>query len=809
MTDLPADMLRQRCDPARLGFQSTREVSGYPGLIGQQRAIDAICLSSGMTHRDFNLFVVGPTGTGRHTAVADVLKQDAVKREHPCDWAYVNNFEEEHKPNALKLPPGTAKPLQIAMQNLVDDLANDIPNMFESEEYKTQRRAIEEEFGEKHEAAMADFMERAKAEDIALVRTPVGFMLTAIRDGELVKSEDFSRLDDAEQKRIEEQISRLQDDLAKVLREAPRLEKEHRARAEDLHAAMAERVVSERVQEVRSEFGHIEPVGAYLDDVHTDLIANAELFLIAAKSTQNGPFPETIRKFSRDPDFNRYVVNVMVSQDASAGSGAPVVTEELPSIDRLIGRIEHVSQMGSLVTNFTMIKPGTMHQANGGYLILDARRVITEPLSWEALKQSIRNQSITITSMSSRLGLVSTTTLQPDPIALYLRVVLIGDRFLYTLLMMLDPDFEDLFKVHAEFEDVIDRTDDNLKSFANLIAAVVGKEDLLPMTASGVAGLLDEATRAADDARKLSLRIGALTDLIREADHYARGRGSELVEVDDVRRAVREKERRSSLVRDRLQEAQKRKIIMIDTSGSKIGQINGLSVASIGDFRFGRPSRITARVRMGTGKLIDIEREVELGGPLHSKGVMILSAYLTSTYALDVPFSLHASLVFEQSYGGIDGDSASSAELYALLSALSELPIDQGLAVTGSVNQLGEVQAIGGVNEKIEGFYDSCKAQGLTGGQGVLIPKANVEHLMLREDVVEAVKDGKFRVTPIETVDEGIEILTGVGAGSRSAETGWEQDTVNERVENKLRAFANARRAFVRMPTAQDETDPA
>jgi lon-related putative ATP-dependent protease len=758
-----------------------------------------------MTHRDFNLFVLGPTGTGRHTAVQKILSEDAAKRPVPCDWAYVNNFEEAHKPKALQLPSGTAKTLQTAMQNLIDDLANDIPSLFESEDYQSQRRAIEAEFGEKHEASMADFAERAKAENIALVRTPVGFMLTAIRDGKLVKAEDFEQLDKAEQEKIEEQIARLQQDLAKILREGPKLEKEHRTKVEELNASMAERAVSARVSEVQAEFKDIGPISGYLEEVHKDIIANAELFLIAAGESQNGPFPEAIRKFHRDSEFDRYVVNVMVSQDAKTANGAPVETEDLPSLDRLIGRIEHASHMGSLVTNFTMIKPGALHRANGGYLVLDARRLLSEPFAWDAVKQSIRNESITITSLSDRLSLVATTTLQPDPIPLDLRVVLVGDPFLYGLLVMLDPDFNDLFKVQADFEDAIDRTKDNLIRFGQLIAAYVSKEDMLPMTAQGVASVLDESTRMAEDTEKLSLRIGALGDLIREAEHYARARSSHHIENGDIERAVQERDRRASRIKDRMQEAIARKTILIDTKGAKTGQINGLSVLGIGSYRFGRPSRITARVRMGAGKLVDIEREVELGGPLHSKGVMILSGYLTSTYAQDVPFSLHASLVFEQSYGGVDGDSASSAELYALLSALSGVPIDQGLAVTGSVNQLGEVQAIGGVNEKIEGFFETCKAQGLTGSQGVLIPQANAAHLMLRTEVVEAARDGQFRIIPVETINEGIAILTGTPAGIRAADGHFEPETINAKVEQRLRDFAKTRKAFARMSEAAKE----
>jgi len=804
MHGLPPDKLRQRCDPASLPFETTDELDAQSELIGQARAMDAIRLSSQITHRDFNLFALGPTGTGRRTAVLKLLKEQATSRALPPDWVYVNNFEAPHKPRALRLPAGTATVLKRTMQNLVDDLANDIPALFESEEYQTQRRAIEQELGEAHETAMADFADRAKAEDIALLRTPMGFMLTGMRDGKLVKSEDYQKLDPSEQAEIDEKISRLQEDLATVLRQTPKLEKEHRKRVEDLNAAMAERAVSARVAEIEKELQDIKAVAEYLETVREDIIANAELFLQAAAEDHDGPFPEAIRKFSHEPEFDRYVVNVMVSQNSETQAGAPVEIEDLPTLDRLTGRIEHVSQMGSLVTNFTMIRPGALHRANGGYLMLDARRVLTEPFAWDALKRSLKNQTINITSMAERLSLVSTTSLEPDPIPLDLRVVLVGDRLMHALLMMFDPEFSELFKLQADFEDVVARTADNLVLFARLVGSYVQREGLRPMTATGVARLLDEATRLADDSTKLSLRLGALTDLIREADHYAAARESKHIDESDIEHTVVEKDRRASRIKDRMQEAITRKTILIDTDGAKLGQINGLSVIGLGGYQFGRPSRITARVRMGSGKLVDIEREVDLGGPLHSKGVMILSGYLTATYALDVPFSLHASLVFEQSYGGVDGDSASSAELYALLSALSGLPIRQGLAVTGSVNQAGEVQAIGGVNEKIEGFFETCAARGLTGDQGVLIPKSNIDHLMLRSNVVEAAEAGKFRIIPVGTIDEGIAILTGTKAGTRGDDGAFPDGSVNALVEARLRGFAETRKAFAR-PAKSDE----
>jgi len=798
MKTLAAQDLCKTCDPKTFGFRSTEDLAPFDGFLGQERALDAIRLSSEIPHRDFNLFVLGPTGTGRHAAVQKILSERAATCEAPSDWAYVNNFEAPDRPKALRMPTGTAVRLRHAMEALVDDLANEIPALFDSEEYQAQRRGIEEELGEVQEARMADFADRAKSEDVALLRAPTGFMLTAIIDGKALKREDFEKLDETRQAEIDEKISRLQDDLAAVFRDAPKLEKEARKRIESLNAKMAERAVSARIAEVAPDLSAIEAVASHLEAVHADIIDNADVFLAAAAEKNEGPFPGAIRKFHQEPEFGRYSVNVMVSHGGETEHGAPMETEDLPTLGRLTGRIEHVSQMGSLVTNFTMIKPGALHVANGGYLILDVRRVLSEPYAWDALKRCLKNRSISITSLAERLSLVSTTSLQPDPIPLDVRVVLVGDRLLHALLTMFDPDFGELFKLEADFSDEVDRDEASLALFARIIGAYARREKLKPISADGIARLLDEATRLAGDSKKLSLRLGALADILREADHYAGGRGSDLTTAADIETAIGEKERRAARIKERMQEAIARRTVLIDTEGAKVGQVNGLSVVVLGDTAFGRPSRITARVRMGTGKLIDIEREVELGGPLHSKGVMILAGYLAATYAHDVPFSLHASLVFEQSYGGVDGDSASSAELYALLSALSGLPIAQGFAVTGSVNQLGEVQAIGGVNEKIEGFFDVCVGRGLTGDQGVLIPQANVEHLMLRRPVVEAVEAGKFRVIPVTTISEGIETLTGTDAGARRADGTFTEGSVNERVETRLRVFAETRRVFAR-----------
>ncbi|SEO43133.1 lon-related putative ATP-dependent protease [Salinihabitans flavidus] len=804
---VPVEQIRHCCAPGTLDFETTKDLEPLEGLIGQDRAMDAIGLAAGMRHHDFNLFVLGPSGTGRHDAVRGFLQDHSRGRSAPNDWAYVNNFDAPHRPVALRLPPGRAQALRREMEDLVDDLAIDIPALFESDEYQTTRRTLEQEYGSRQESAMADFADKAKAEGIALMRTPMGFMLTAIRDGKVLKAEEFNKLPEDEQKAIQDKIDSLQEELTEVLQAAPKIERERRRKVDELNSEMTGQVVSARVDEVLHAFDDLPDVQEYLRAVRKDMTANAELFLTSEQQGEDGaPFVhDNVGKAHRDPRLFRYSVNVMVSHGAESKAGAPLETETLPTLDRVTGRIEHVSHMGALMTNFTMIKPGALHRANGGYLVLDARRILSEPMAWPALKQCLQSRSITITSMAERVGMMSTTSLEPDPIPLDLRVVLIGDRLLYSLLVNYDPDFLELFKLEADFEETIDRSPESQALYARLIGTRARRDGLRPIAADGVARLIDESLRLADDSTKLSLHLGKMGDLLREADHYAGEDGRDTVGADDVAHAVSQRERRASRVKDRMREAVARRTLLIETEGGAVGQVNGLSVVGFGGFRFGQPSRITARTRMGAGKLIDIEREVELGGPLHSKGVLILGGYLSATYALDVPFSLHASLVFEQTYGGVDGDSASAAELFALLSALSELPVGQNFAVTGSVDQTGKVQAIGGVNEKIEGFFETCQERGLTGDQGVIIPRSNVEHLMLRAEVAEAVEAGNFRIFAIETIDEGIAILTGRKAGRRGADGAYEAESVNALVEAQLVEFAHQRQNFAQTLKAQEK----
>ncbi|WP_233417165.1 Lon protease family protein [Halovulum marinum] len=791
---LGPDQLRRVCDPAALGFRTTEDLPPPEEPVGQQRAMDAVRLATAMRRSGFNLFVLGPPGTGRHRAVDRLLGSAAARRPVPDDWAYVHNFEAPDRPQALRLPPGRAADLGAAMRALVDDLAIDIPAMFDSEEYQAEKRSIEQAFAQGNEEAFAEFVDRARKDGVEVFRTPTGFTLAAVVDGEVLKPDTYERLDAEQRAAVDARVEAMQQELAQVLKAVPGREREHRKRPERLHAMMAQSAVADRIAEVTRAFADQPDVSAYLEQVHADMVASAELFLKARAGEGAGPFPEAVRKFHHLPMFRRYAVNVIVSR--GGGGGAPVVTEDLPTLANLTGRIDHASHMGALVTDFTLIKPGALHRANGGFLVLEARRLLGEPYAWDALKRSLDAGRVQITTLAERMSLFTTTSLEPDPIPLDLRVVLIADRQLYRLLVYMDPDVTRLFKLQADFEETAPRTAATVALFARQLAEAARRDGLMPLTAAAVAGLVDHASRLASDTERMSLQVGRLSDVMREADHLAATDGHAATDSADVAHALEQAEHRAARVRDLSQQMIARRTVLIDTAGGTVGQINGLSVVDTGTHRFGRPSRITARVRQGSGRVVDIEREVELGGPLHSKGVLVLSGYLTAHYALDVPMSLQASLVFEQSYGGVDGDSASTAELCALLSALSDLPIRQGLAVTGSVNQLGEVQAIGGVTEKIEGFFRVCKARRLTGQQGVLIPQANVKHLMLRDEVVEAVRRGAFHVFPVATIDAAIELLTGHPAGRRQRGGGFPGGSVNARVEARLRRFAELRRGF-------------
>jgi lon-related putative ATP-dependent protease len=791
---LAATELRRGCDPARFAFQTTYELDDLTQVLGQARAVDAIRFGVGIGREGYNLFAMGAEGVGRHTVVRQYLERQAPQRGTPSDWCYVFNFAAPHKPRALQLPAGRAARFRQDMEQVVEDLRTGIPAAFESDEYRARQREIETEFSDRQEQAIGAIGERAKDQGLALVRTPAGFGFGPRQGDAVMSPDDFRKLPAAEQKRLEDAISGFQDDLERAIHDVPKWRREAQRKLRELNRQVTRTSVNGLIEELKAAYQPLPQVVEYLARVQEDMIDHAEVFRQPKEGEQPTLFgvplsiPEIGESFLR-----RYQVNMLI-EHAAAG-GAPIVYEDNPTHDNLIGRIEHTAQMGALVTDFTLIKAGSFHRANGGYLMLDALKVLTQPFAWEGLKRALRSREIRIESLGQMLSLVSTVSLEPEPIPLDVKVVLVGQRLHYYLLHAYDPEFGELFKVAVDFEDDMERDPESDLLFARMIATLGRKEKLRALDRAAVARVVEHASRDAGDVEKLSVQMRDLMDLLRESDYWAGTEQHKVISAGDVQRAIDAREERSDRVRDRLREQILRGTLLIDTAGRRTGQVNGLSAMQLGGFSFGLPHRISARVRLGAGRVVDIEREVELGGPIHSKGVLILSGFIAGRYAANRPLSLAASLVFEQSYGGVEGDSASSAELYALLSALADAPLSQSLAVTGSVNQHGEVQAIGGVNEKIEGFFDVCRARGLTGDQGVLIPASNVKNLMLRREVVEAVAAGRFHIYPVADVDQGIEILADVPAGQRDAAGQFPAGSINFRVERRLSDFADRVRA--------------
>ncbi|MGH2536333.1 MAG: Lon protease family protein [Candidatus Promineifilaceae bacterium] len=805
---LDAEALYTECDPAQFDFQTTAELEPLSEVIGQERAMEAIEFGIGIQQDGFNLFALGPNGAGKFTAVRGALGRRAGKEEVPADWVYVYNFEHPHRPRAISLPAGTGLEFQRQMQALVEELAVVMPAVFEGEAYLNQRKAIEAEFQERQEGLLEEVQKEAAGQDIAMLRTPDGLAFAPLRDKEVIKPDDFMRLPEEEREAIEGRIEALQGKLQSVIRRVPQWTREARSRVRALDREVADFALTPLFDELKEKHGAQAEVIAYLDTAKADIIEHSDAFLDSGQDESAGPVGLLMGAAARRGKAayaNRYQVNAVV--DNSQQSGAPVIHEQNPTYQNLIGRVEHVAQMGALLTDFSLIRAGALHRANGGYLILDVHKLLSQPFAWDGLKRALRGGEIVIESPGQSYSLITTVALEPEPIPLDVKVVLLGDRHLYYLMVAYDPDFSELFKVAADFEDEMDRNQQNNLAYARLVANLAAEEGLLHFDRSAVARVVEHSSRLVSDTEKLSAHMQSVADLLREASYWARQAGQELVGVAHVERAIEARHYRAGRMRERVQESILRETILIATEGEQVGQVNGLSVMTVGDYVFGRPNRITARTRMGKGEVIDIERQVELGGPLHSKGVLILSSYLGARYAAERPFALAASLVFEQSYGGVEGDSASSAELYALLSALAEAPVKQSLAVTGSVNQFGQVQAIGGVNEKIEGFFDICQARGLTGEQGVLIPSANVKHLMLREDVIEAAAAGKFHVYPVDTVEQGIELLSGIPAGEADAEGNYPEGSIGQRIVARLEEIARTQREYDRSGSDQAEEE--
>jgi len=789
---LPPSQLAHRCDPAQFEFATTADLADVAQIVGQERAATALEFGIGIERHGYNLFVMGPAGSGRHTLVKQHLAERTRGTEKPSDWVYVNNFARSHQPIAIELPAGRGLQLREDMRHLVEELRSTIPAVFESEEYTAKVEQVDSEFNERHEHAFSDLGAEAAREGIALLRTPAGFSFAPLKDGEVISPQDFAKLPEEEQGRIEETITRLQAKLERIVRDVLRWRKERYERIKALNREMVLLAVGHVADELKHRYVDLPEVVEYLESVQRDVLENAEDFRKPADEAAQGPMRIVM---SQESGLRRYQVNVLV--DRSAPDGSPVVEEDHPTFQNLVGRVDHIAQLGTLVTDFNLVKAGALHRANGGYLLLDVLKVLQQPYAWEGLKRALTRREVRIESISDMYGLASTVSLEPEPIPLDVKVVLIGERIYYYLLQAYDPDFAKLFRVAADFEEAIDRSGGNSGMFARLVATVARQNDLLPLDRDAVARTVEQASRLAGDAKKISSNLDATLDLLSEADYWARKDKRSGIGAADVERAVAAQRGRADRIQNRMREAMVRGEILVDTDGAKVGQVNGLSVYQVGHFAFGTPTRITATTRPGEGRVIDIQREVQLGGAIHSKGVLILSSFLAARFSGKRPFSLSASLTFEQTYGEVEGDSASLAELCALLSSLSGAPIRQDLAVTGSINQQGEVQAIGGVNEKIEGFFDICNARGLTGGQGVVIPESNVDHLMLREDVIAAAQAARFHVYAVRTVDEAIGLLTGMPAGEPEIIGEARPDTVNGRVALRLREFSSLRRTAI------------
>lgn len=797
---LNAQQLHTSCDPAQFSFQTTRELESLGGILGQTRALDAMRFGAGIAHDGYNIFVLGPTGVGKHSMVRQFLEARAHDEPPPIDWCYLNNFEQPHKPLAIRLPASCGVELKQQMSRLLDYLRGALPAAFESDDYRAKSSAILEEFSSRQEHAFKALGDEALTHQIVLLRTAHGFAFAPTRNQEVVPADEFAKLPEEERKRIGEAIATLQAQLEQILGHIPQWWKERSERLKQLNQDTTLLTVGHVIDEVRKHFAELPAIQKYLDSVQQDMVQHADDFLKPEEAANVSGMQIAARDI-----FHRYQVNVLVSNGQHGG--APIISEDNPSYSNLVGRVEHVAQLGALVTDFTLIKPGALHRANGGYLLLDSRKLLMQPFAWEGLKRALQSHEIRIESLGQMFSLVSTVSLEPEPIPLNVKIVLFGEPLLFYLLQQYDPDFSELFKVAADFEERIERNPENHLLYARLIATLVDKQKLLPLDRSAVARVIDHSARLVSDAERLSIHMRSVTDLLQEADYWARQSAATAVSASHVQQAIDTQIHRADRLRDRLYEAIQRGTLLIDTQGAVIGQVNALSVLDLGHFAFAQPTRITATSRLGEGEMINIEREVKLSGAIHSKGVLILSSFLAKRYARNQPLALAASLVFEQSYGAVEGDSASLAELCVLLSDLAQVPILQSLAITGSVNQLGQAQAIGAVNEKIEGFFDVCRSRGLTGQQGVLIPGANIKHLMLRHDVVAAAEAGQFHIHAVDDVDQAIALLTGVAAGEIDSTGHYPAGSVNERVLTRVAELNQLRKTFGRQ--SSEKSGPA
>jgi lon-related putative ATP-dependent protease len=790
VNELTAEKACKMCDANIIGTNTSEELNALETIVGQDRAIRAMQFGLGIKDKGFNIYVSGIPGTGRTTAVRRYLEEVAISKPVPMDWCYVNNFQDPYHPKALSLPAGRADELLKSMENLVKVVFQDVRNVFESEEYATHKEETLTKFQQKKQEILDKVNQLAIEEGFVLQPTPMGVITVPTHNGKPMSEEDFIALSQPKKEELVQKQQKVQSALDASIRQTKSLDKDAHDAVEKLDREVTMYALRNWMEEIKEKFRDFPEILTYCDEVQADVLDQVELF----KGDGQEETPDLgLRQVTRGLNLKKYAVNILV--DNSKLKGAPVIVETNPTHDNLFGRIEQEARFGALVTDFTLIRGGSIHRANGGYLVLPVEDVLRNPFAWEGLNRALENARIVIEDAGEKFGF-STKSLQPKPIPLDVKVILIGRPDIYQLLFSYEGHFHELFKVKAEFDTSMARTEEHTHEYAAFASMLCNSENLLHLDCSALARLVEHGSRLAEDQEKLSTRFGEIADVIREASYYAGLEQAKLITNDHIRKAIEERYYRSNLIQERLQEMIERGVIKIDIEGEQVGQINGLSVLSLGDISFGQPNRITVSLSLGREGVVNIEREAKLSGPIHTKGVLILSGFLASRYAQDKPLSLSARLVFEQSYSGVEGDSASSTELYAILSALSGVPINQAIAVTGSVNQNGEVQAIGGVNEKVEGYFEVCKAKGLTGGQGVVIPESNQANLMLKESVVDAIRQGKFHIWPVRTIDEGIEVLSGVKAGKRLSDGTFEPKSINALVNQRLIEMAETIKRF-------------
>lgn len=782
------DELKYHCDLEKLPFKTTAEVLPLEGMIGQERAVKAMEFGLQIKHAGYNIFMTGFTGTGKLSYALSAVKKAAAAEPLPEDWLYVHNFDNPGEPLALNLPAGEGFAFRGYLKELIEELKQAIPKAFDTEDYERQKGAFVKEFQAQRHTHLEELNRTATEHGFAMKRTSSGFVTIPLLEGEELSEEDYNKLGQAAKEEMEKKSTAVQLRAMEITRRIQSAERGLKEKFKELDQKIAIAATGHLFSELIDRYGGFFEVQRYLEALREDVLSNLDEFR-ADKEEQPLPFP-WMRSQSTELASLRYKVNLIV--DHRETQGAPVVYETNPSYYNLLGRLEYENRFGAVITDFTMLRGGAFHRANGGYLILQANDILTGVQSWEVLKRALKNKEIRIEALGEQYALTTFSTLRPQPIPLQLKVIMIGNPMLYQMLYHYDEDFRKLFKVKVDFDVEMEKHDDNMSKMAGFIAYHCEQEKLRHFDRAAVARIVEYSARLAEHQEKLSTRFNDIVELLYEADTWAGIAGNSITGAEHVEKALAEKIYRSNKYEQKIQEAVEKGQILLDLKGARIGQVNALTVINLGDYQFGRPAKVTASVYPGRRGIVNIERESKLSGNIHDKGMLILSGYLGRRYGCQVPLNLTASLCFEQSYSGVDGDSASAAELYALISSISGIPLKQGLAVTGSINQNGEIQPIGGVNSKIEGFFKTCKNSGLTGEQGVIIPEGNKKNLLLDDEIAAAVAAGKFQIYAISTADEGISLLTGKEAGAEKPDGTFPPGTVNEAVVKQLRQFGEA-----------------